>query len=183
VNREIPHYLLLTQVFPSETNEGGRWQFVLQETGGSDRIEAADDEPGMSGERLQLLSVVRGLEALELPSSITLVTASRYIGRGIRSGLADWKEGNWRWERFGEMAPVKNCDLWKRIDGAMQIHDVECRIWSAERLQPARQLIRIAPHTIEPVEIPSIRVAFRGLATALAGRVTNMAKAGYAANF
>ncbi len=182
MKREMPHYLLLTQVFLNELPDGGRWQFVLQETGGSDRIEAADDEPGMCGERLQLLSVVRGLEALDIASSVTLVTASRYIGRGIRSGLADWKESNWSWEHFGEMAPIKNCDLWKRIDSAMNIHDVECRIWCAEQLKPSRHVVRIAPETVRSVEVPSIRAAMRGLTNALAARVSGIAKAGYAAN-
>lgn len=187
MNREIPHYLLLTEVFAAGMeDEGGRWQFILQQTGGSERIEAADDETGMGGERLQLLSVVRGLEALPQPSSVTLVTASRYVGRGIRSGLAAWKESNWRWERFGEMAPVKNCDLWKRIDRAMSIHWVECRLWRADAPQPAarRPRARTARNLTLPARpvCDAVSEAFRGWSGAFASSVSRLARAGYAAN-
>ncbi len=81
----------------------------------------------MSPERLELLAVVRGLEALEQPSKVTLVTTSRVVRRGLRFGLELWRENQWHWERFGRMAPIKNADLWQRVDRALHIHDVSCR--------------------------------------------------------
>ena len=143
--KTAPHYLLLTgsqENLPAEVSEasqpgqqvihpcGGNWHFVLEPIGQGSRIEADEIEPGVTGERLNLLAVVRGIEALEQPSKVTLITPSKYVGRGIRSGIAFWREHNWHWERFGEMAPVKHDDLWKRIDRAMQYHQVDCRIWS-----------------------------------------------------
>ena len=137
-----PHYLLLTgsqQHLPVEASSdaselsqhhGGSWHFVLEPIGQGPRIEADEIEPGVTGERLNLLAVVRGIEALEQPSQVTLITPSKYVGRGIRSGIAFWREHNWHWERFGEMTPVKHDDLWKRIDRAMRYHKVDCRIWS-----------------------------------------------------
>ena len=103
---------------------------MLEPIGKGSRVEADEFEPGVTGERLNLLAVVRGIEALEQPSRVTLITPSKYVGRGIRSGIAFWREHNWHWERFGEMAPVKHDDLWKRIDRAMQFHKIDCRIWS-----------------------------------------------------
>ncbi len=143
--KTAPHYLLLTgsqQNLPAETSTtgqlpqqdicsgGGRWHFVLEPIGQGHRIEADEVEPDVAGERLNLLAVVRGIEALEQPSQVTLITPSKYVGRGIRSGIAFWREHNWHWERFGEMTPVKHDDLWKRIDRAMRYHKVDCRIWS-----------------------------------------------------
>ena len=144
--KTAPHYLLLTgsqQRLPAEVSSeakelhqqgidpcGGSWHFVLEPIGQGSRIEADEIEPGVTGERLNLLAVVRGIEALEQPSQVTLITPSKYVGRGIRSGIAFWREHNWHWERFGQMAPVKHDDLWKRIDRAMQYHKVDCRIWS-----------------------------------------------------
>ena len=141
----VPHYLLLTgsqQSRPVESPtssqlpragseaHGGSWHFVLEPIGQGARAQADETEPGVTGERLNLLAVVRGIEALEQPSQVTLITPSKYVGRGIRSGIAFWQEHNWHWERFGEMAPVKHDDLWKRIHRAMQIHKIDCRIWS-----------------------------------------------------
>lgn len=125
-----PHYLLMTEVHPAGAEDcGDRWKFVLQQVGGSDRIEASDTEPNSSSERLHLLSVVRGLEELDQPSQVKLITPSRFVVSGIRTGLEQWKENGWMWERFGEMAPVKYVDLWQRVDRACQIHRLECRIW------------------------------------------------------
>ncbi len=131
LNQTAPHFLLLTQTQsnPDPDSHGGVWRFVLEQLGSSNRVEVAEDEPGIWGERLQLLAVVRGLEALEQPSRVTLITPSRFVGNGIRRGLAMWRENGWQWEHFGEMAPIKHCDLWKRIDQALQFHQVNCRIW------------------------------------------------------
>ena len=76
---------------------------------------AEDIEPDIQGERLELLTVVRGLEALDQPVPVTLMTPSIYVREGIRYGLAEWRRNGWRWESFGQMVPVKNCDLWQRV--------------------------------------------------------------------
>ena len=132
MSNTAPHYLLLCESNSesSQTGQGGRWSFVLEKLGGSERFEVAEDEPGVSGERLQLFAVVRGLEALEQPSCVTLVTSSTYVGRGIRVNLPTWRENGFQWERFGIMTPIKNRDLWMRVSRAMSFHQVECRIWN-----------------------------------------------------
>lgn len=129
-----PHYLLLADA--SEPDEPGQWCFVLRASDGSERLEVEDIEPHVRGERLELLTVVRGLEALEHPARVTLITRSTYVREGIRYGLPEWRRNRWRWESFGEMIPVKNCDLWQRVDRAFGFHEVECRRW---RLDPAHQ--------------------------------------------
>ena len=107
----------------------GHWRFVIQSADGSRRIEVHDVEPGVTGERLALLTIVRGLEALEQPSMVTLVTSSRYVRAGLTNGLEQWAADGWRWERYGQMVPVKNVDLWKRVHQTLQFHTVVCRVW------------------------------------------------------
>ena len=130
-NEPSPRFLLFSEAQPTSGagSRRGRWRFVLEALDGAERLEAADEEPGEAGPRLELLAVVRGLEALDQPSRVTLVTASSYVSRGIRHGLAQWRENDWMWERYGKMTPVKDSDLWRRIDHALQFHQVECRIW------------------------------------------------------
>lgn len=110
----------------------GHWRFVLESLDGIEKLEADDEEPLAQGDRLELLAVVRGLEALDQPSRVTLVTPSRYVSRGLRFGLEQWRESGWLWERFGRMTPVKNCDLWQRVDRALSFHQVECRTWQMD---------------------------------------------------
>src|SRR5690606_15308310 len=108
------------------------WRFVLESIDGDTAIEAEDEEPGLRRERLELLAVVRGLEALDQPSRVTLVTSSQRVRRGFRSGLEQWRSQHWRWERDGRWMPIKNRDLWQRVDRALQFHQVECRTWRVD---------------------------------------------------
>lgn len=137
-----PHFLLFTDASLSKsracaiTDQGfGRWHFVLERLDGPERLEAADSESDVHRDRLALLAVVRGLEALEQPSQVTLVTTSRYVSRGLRYGLNEWREAEYTWEHFGMQKPIRNADLWQRIDGAMSFHQVTCRLMQSPLAQ------------------------------------------------
>jgi ribonuclease HI len=120
-----PHFLLMAE--GKAEGRLGCWRFSL-EAAGMKQLEVDDFEPFTQGQRLELLAVVRGLEALEQPSLVTLVTPSRYVKRGIVYGIEDWRSNGWYWESHGKMVPVKNGDLWRRVDQALQVHEVECRL-------------------------------------------------------
>lgn len=121
-----PHFLLFSEARGKQRQ--GQWRFVLQAADGSATIEAQELEPEIGGERLELLAVIRGLEALDQPSRVTLFTPSKYVSRGIAYGLEEWRRNGWTWECFGEMVPVKNRDLWQRLDRALSYHTIEFRI-------------------------------------------------------
>jgi ribonuclease HI len=133
MNGNAPHFVLFSEASrcgaAQRSEKAKGWRFILQTANGEDRFVASDMEPGTGGERLELLAVVRGLEALDQPSRVTLVTRSRYVSRGLRAGLQAWRESGWQWERFGKMVPVKNRDLWQRVEQALKFHRVECRRW------------------------------------------------------
>jgi ribonuclease HI len=137
-----PHFLLYAEAVPlaappdlqpgplagaSGLCGAGRWRFVLRQPGGETSLEATDEEPEAGSERLELLAVIRGLEALEAPSRVTLLSGSRQIRRGLEFGLSQWRENDWQWERYGRMTPMKNGDLWQRLDRLLEIHRIECR--------------------------------------------------------
>ncbi len=108
----------------------GRWRFVLEDLEAGTRLEACDAEIVQAPERTALLAVVRGLEAIEQPSRVTLVTTSRYVSRGLQFGLMEWRESDYCWEHFGSVQPIRNADLWRRIDHALQYHQINCQ-WIA----------------------------------------------------
>ncbi|MBX7168762.1 MAG: hypothetical protein K1X74_20670 [Pirellulales bacterium] len=105
----------------------GTWEFTLRTADGEEVFKAGDVEPGVTGERLELLTVVRALEALDQASCVTVITDSRYVDRGVLHGLAEWRRQGWIWECFGEWTPVKNSDLWQRLDRALEVHQVTFR--------------------------------------------------------
>lgn len=122
------HFLLFAEARVVD-GEQGSWRFVLTQVGSSNSLSATDVEPVSCHERLELLALVRGLEAIDQPARVTLVTNSRYVTRGLNRGLADWRAQDWTWERFGQLVPVRHHDLWRRVDRALQFHEVDCRLW------------------------------------------------------
>jgi ribonuclease HI len=128
-----------------------RWKFVLQSVGSEEVFSAGDVEyEGRTG-RLELLAVVRGLEALDQPSRVTLLTRSRYVARGIRRELGQWRSARWRWERFGQLVPIRDDDLWQRVDRALQFHEVSCVGWPFS----AEPALSNAAKTAGDDEVPS----------------------------
>ena len=105
----------------------GRWQFRLQRLDAGEQIEVSDAEPRVRGERLELLTLVRALETLDQPSRVSLVGGSDSLRKGLEYGLPEWRENGWRWEFFGQMVPVKNGDLWQRLDRALRFHRIDHR--------------------------------------------------------
>jgi ribonuclease HI len=131
-----PHYLLFCDGNVSANGEStgsqrGRWRFVLEDLVSGQRTEATDQEIACAPDRSALVAVLRGLESLEQPSRVTLVTTSRYVSRGLQYGLTEWRDNDYSWEHFGTVQPIRNADIWKRIDRALAYHQVQCR-WMAQ---------------------------------------------------
>ncbi len=168
-----PHYLLFSE--SSGRDKQRQWRFVLQTVDGAEQFEASDDEPDALGERLELLAVVRGLEALAQPSRVTLVTPSKYVNRGLAYGLDEWRANDWQWEHYGEMVPVKNRDLWQRVDRALEFHKLECRTWRFDLPHTMRRTARAQPAARSAADCPRWSTAWRCAWAAVAGALANAA--------
>ena len=83
--------------------------------------ELKGGEPDTTNNRMELLAAINALEALERSSSITLVTDSAYVKNGVESWIHGWKRNGWK---TSNKKPVKNVDLWQRLDEARLRHDV-----------------------------------------------------------
>jgi ribonuclease HI len=180
-----PHFLLFCDAHVSDRAAGdsepvgGRWHFVLERIDINERLEAADSERAQPRERLALLAVVRGLEAIEMPSQVTLVTTSRYVSRGLRYGLSEWREANYSWEHFGVQKPIRNADLWQRIDGAMQYHDVACRLLESS-LASLEAAPALCPEAAAEPPIPAPHFLAPRLADRAAANVARVERPRYA---
>lgn len=136
-----PHYLLFCEGHTGPgfgfSEDACRWRFVLENVESGHRIEVWDYEEILHPDRISLMAVIRGLEALEQPSKVTLVTTNRYVARGLQYGLTEWRESDFCWEHFGSIQPIRNQDLWRRVDTALKYHEVTCR-WMAYDTQEDR---------------------------------------------
>lgn len=85
--------------------------------------ELSGAEPDTTNNRMEMLAAVRGLEALKRPCAVRLVTDSQYLRNGFVSGWLDkWKANGWR---TAAGKPVKNMDLWRRLDELAQVHTIQ----------------------------------------------------------
>ena len=78
-------------------------------------------EAETTNNRMELLAAIAALEALERPSKITIVTDSAYVKNGLTGWITGWKRNGWK---TAAKKPVKNEDLWRRLDEAAARHDV-----------------------------------------------------------
>ncbi len=102
----------------------GGWGALLQAKTGDTVVkerELKGGEADTTNNRMELLAAINALEALERPSTITVVTDSAYVKGGITEWLRSWKRNNWR---TATKKPVKNEDLWRRLDEAAARHQV-----------------------------------------------------------
>lgn len=83
--------------------------------------ELSGGEAETTNNRMELLAAISALDALERPSTLTVVTDSVYVRDGLTKWIHGWKRNGWR---TAAKKPVKNEDLWKRLDTAAARHDV-----------------------------------------------------------
>ena len=98
----------------------GGWGAVLTWNGHEKELHGG--EPATTNNRMELMAAIRALESLTRPSVVRLHTDSSYLRNGITSWLAGWKRNGWK---TAARQPVKNADLWRRLDAAAKKHTVE----------------------------------------------------------
>ena len=104
----------------------GGWGVLLLARNGESTLKERTlkgGEADTTNNRMELLAAINALEALERPSSITIVTDSAYVKNGVTGWIHGWKRNGWK---TSSRKPVKNVDLWQRLDEAQARHDV---IW------------------------------------------------------
>lgn len=97
----------------------GGWAAVLRY--GDVEREIAGGEAHTTNNRMELMAAIAALEALKRPSRVVLHTDSRYVHDGITSWIRGWRRNGWR---TADRKPVKNVELWQRLDAALARHDV-----------------------------------------------------------
>jgi ribonuclease HI len=100
----------------------GGWAAILR-WGGRER-ELAGGEPLTTNNRMELMAAIAALEALKRPVRVHLYTDSQYLRLGVTQWLRAWKARGWL---TADRKPVKNQDLWERLDEARAPHEVEWR--------------------------------------------------------
>lgn len=102
----------------------GGWAYLLQHPATGKEIERSGGEQETTNNRMELSAVIEGLSALKQPSRVQVFTDSVYVGKGISEWMIKWKANGWRRKEGKRLVPVKNEDLWRRLDELLQTHEV-----------------------------------------------------------
>jgi ribonuclease HI len=100
----------------------GGWGAILFY--GDKKKEICGGEPATTNNRMELMGAISALELLNRPCKVELHTDSQYVMKGIQEWIKGWKARGWK---TADKSPVKNDDLWKRLDAARERHDVDWR--------------------------------------------------------
>lgn len=102
----------------------GGWGVLMQAMDG-DRVvkerELCGGDANTTNNRMELLAAINALEVLERPTQVTIVTDSQYVKNGVTSWIHGWKRNGWK---TSAKKPVKNVELWQRLDEAQARHQV-----------------------------------------------------------
>jgi ribonuclease HI len=97
----------------------GGWGVILR--AGAHEREIYGGEPQTTNNRMEMMAAISALEALKRPCRVQLYTDSTYVRDGITKWITNWKKNGWR---TAGRKPVKNADLWRRLEEALAPHEV-----------------------------------------------------------
>ncbi len=100
----------------------GGWGAIL--TMGAHEKEICGGEPNTTNNRMEMMAAIQALESLNKPCKVELHTDSQYVKNGVTTWIHGWKARGWK---TADRSPVKNEDLWKRLDAARARHQVDWR--------------------------------------------------------
>lgn len=98
----------------------GGWAALLRSQGVEKMFSGAELET--TNNQMELMAAIQGLESLTRRSSVSLTTDSQYVRQGITQWIHGWKRNGWK---TSQKQPVKNKELWQRLDAAVEQHQVE----------------------------------------------------------
>lgn len=101
----------------------GGWAAILRMSGHERELSGGD--AATTNNRMELMGVIAGLEALKRPCAVRIYSDSKYVLDGATKWIHGWKKNSWR---TADKKPVKNVELWQRLDAARMAHRVDW-IW------------------------------------------------------
>jgi|SRR3569833_6963 len=132
----------------------GGWGALL--TSGEHVKELSGADPLTTNNRMELTAVIRALEALKGPSRLRIFTDSEYVRRGITEWVRSWKARGWK---TADRKPVKNQDLWERLDTLAAGHQIEWRWVKGHAGIPGNERVdRLANEAIDAMQALASRV-------------------------
>ena len=120
----MPDLIAFTDGACSGNPGPGGWGVLMQAREGSEVVKQRELQGGeamTTNNRMELMAAISALEALSRPSALTIITESAYVKNGVTEWIHNWKRRGWK---TAGGPPVKNVELWQRLDAAQARHKV-----------------------------------------------------------
>ena len=121
---QTPEVQLFTDGACSGNPGPGGWAFILRHPATGKEIESSGGERETTNNRMEMMAVIRGLEALKRPTRLEIISDSIYVGKGFSEWMPKWKCNGWRRREGDKFKPIKNEELWRRMDELLSRHQV-----------------------------------------------------------
>ena len=115
-----PEVIIYTDGACSGNPGPGGWGVLM--VFGEHQKELSGGERSTTNNQMELTAAISGLEALTQPCNVTLYTDSQYVKNGITDWINGWRKNGWK---TAKGKPVKNQDLWRRLDDAIKLHNIK----------------------------------------------------------
>ena len=103
----------------------GGWAFILRHPKSGKEIERSGGESETTNNRMEMTAVIEGLKALTRPTTVELVSDSKYVLQGLEEWMPRWKQNGWKRKEGKTFKPVKNVELWQELDTLILKHQVK----------------------------------------------------------
>ncbi len=123
-SQPLPHVTLFTDGACRGNPGPGGWAYILRHVATGTEKEESGGSPTTTNNQMELEAVIHGLEALKRRSRVDVVTDSAYVARGAQEWLDGWKRNQWRRREKNRLVPIKNVELWQKLDELLSRHDV-----------------------------------------------------------
>ena len=100
----------------------GGWAFILRHLKSGKELIRSGGLRETTNNQMEMVAVIEGLSALTRPTSVELVSDSIYVLKGIAEWMPAWKKNGWRRRESNSWKPVKNVELWQRLDELIAVH-------------------------------------------------------------
>lgn len=114
----------------------GGWAFILRHPQSGRELEKSGGAPETTNNRMELQAVIEGLATLKRRSEVEIVTDSEYVARGCQEWLTGWKRRGWK---TADKKPVKNVELWTRLDQLLQQHVIRFTVVRGHQGHPENE--------------------------------------------
>jgi ribonuclease HI len=124
----LPQALPFVQLFTDGACRGnpgpGGWAYILRHPKTLTEKEGSGGLALTTNNQMEMQAVISGLEALKTASEVEVVTDSAYVANGCSQWLPGWKKNGWRRKDGGQWKPIKNQELWQKLDELLSKHRV-----------------------------------------------------------